>query len=60
MEVSLRPPQSNPYYLVADPASRETLKFRKHLEKQIHNLKADSATGTDMAHFDAIEETMAM
>ena len=36
----------------------QALKMRKHLSKQIEKLRADSTSGTDIAHFDAIDTTL--
>ncbi|KID80052.1 Telomerase activating protein Est1, partial [Metarhizium brunneum ARSEF 3297] len=44
-------PQARQYW-------HQALKLKKHLMKQLERLKAESASGVDVAHFEAIEGTL--
>ncbi|KAH0596343.1 hypothetical protein MHUMG1_06204 [Metarhizium humberi] len=48
-------PQARQYW---QGACSQALKLKKHLMKQLERLKAESASGVDVAHFEAIEGTL--
>lgn len=61
MAVSLSPilfKSSAVMYRWSDSVIRQALKLRRRLSKQIDRLKADNASGTDIAQFDAIDDTL--